>query len=71
MVVPTLVEMAEREYPFLMRHPTNREDAMQVLAIASWETQGRDTVDTARSELARLARGLGFIKDGGCWKKAA
>ncbi|HTF57422.1 MAG TPA: hypothetical protein VK661_09340 [Planctomycetota bacterium] len=70
MVSAPLLELADREFPFLMRHPTNREDAIQVLAITSWETQGRDTVEAARTQLSELARGLGYRKDGDRWRKA-
>lgn len=55
-----LVEMAEREFPNLMRHRTNREDALQVLRIAQWQTKGVEALVVARAELERLECDLGL-----------
>ena len=71
MLSAPMLELADREFPFLMRHPTNREDAIQVLTISAWETQGGDVVEAVRSGLSQLARDLGWQKDGARWKKAA
>jgi hypothetical protein len=69
MVPVALVELAEREFAFLMRHA--QEDAMQVLAMAHCESQGKDTTTVARAELSQLARDLGYRREGDVWRRAA
>jgi len=59
-VAVPLIEMAEREFPSLMRHRTNREDALQVLRLVQWQTGGRNAFAVASRELARLEIDLGL-----------
>jgi len=69
MVPVALVQLAEREFAFLMRDA--QEDAMQVLALAHCESQGKDSITVARAELSQLARDLGYRRDGETWRRAA
>lgn len=55
-----LVEMAHREFPKLMRHQTNREDALQVLRMVQWQTHGVNALPVAYDELVQLEIDLGI-----------
>lgn len=55
-----LLEMAEREFPRLMRHRTNREDALQVLRMVQWQTGGVNPLPVAYEELTQLEIDLGL-----------
>jgi len=55
-----LIEMAEREFPRLMRHRTNREDALQVLRMVQWQTGGINPLPVAYEELVQLEIDLGL-----------
>jgi hypothetical protein len=55
-----LVAIAEREFPRLMRHRTNREDALQVLRLVQWQTGGRNILPVLRRELIQLEIDLGL-----------
>lgn len=55
-----LLEMAEREFPKLMRHRTNREDALQVLRMVQWQTRGQNALLVAYEELIQLEIDLGI-----------
>ena len=59
----SLLDMAEKEFPDLMRHPTNREDALQELALAQWATGGVDAIQAARDALAWLRYDLGLVPE--------
>lgn len=59
-VAAPLLQMAEREFPKLMRHRTNREDALQVLRMVQWQTRGVNVADAARKELTQLESDLGL-----------
>lgn len=55
-----LVAIAEREFPRLMRHRTNREDALQVLRLVQWQTGGRNALLFMRRALTELEIDLGL-----------
>ena len=55
-----LLEMAERKFPKLMGHRTNREDALQVLRMVAWETRGQNALPVAYDELVQLEIDLGI-----------
>jgi len=55
-----LLEMAERKFPKLMRHRTNREDALQVLRMVQWQTRGVNALAMAHDELVQLEIDLGL-----------
>ena len=59
-VAVPLLQMAEREFPKLMRHRTNREDALQVLRMVQWQTRGVNVTAAARAELRQLESDLGL-----------
>ena len=59
-VAVPLIGLAEREFPKLMRHDTNREDALQVLRMVQWQTRGVNVIEAARTELTQLERDLGL-----------
>lgn len=59
-LTPALLEMAEREFPKLMRHRTNREDALQVLRMVQWRTGGVNPLPVAYEELILLEIDLGL-----------
>ena len=59
-VAVPLIGLAEREFPKLMRHDTNREDALQVLRMVQWQTRGVNVAEAARKELCRLELDLGL-----------
>ncbi len=59
-VAVPLIEMAEREFPRLMRHRTNREDALQVLRLVQWQTKGHNALPVAYEELIQLEIDLGL-----------
>jgi len=59
-VAVPLLQMAEREFPKLMRHRTNREDALQVLRMVQWQTRGVNVAEAARKELRQLELDLGL-----------
>jgi hypothetical protein len=59
-VAVPLIEMAERAFPKLMRHRTNREDALQVLRLVQWQTQGHNALAVASQELTQLEIDLGL-----------
>lgn len=59
-VAVPLIEMAEREFPRLMGHRTNREDALQVLRMVQWQTQGLNALAEASRELLQLEIDLGL-----------
>jgi hypothetical protein len=62
----SLVSLAEREFPRLMDHSTNREDALQTIALVQHGLIGRDSGETeraARRHLAWLVYELGLVSD--------
>jgi hypothetical protein len=63
LVSSLLVELAEREFPRLMRSRNNREDALQTLALTEHATQGEGAVDHARHALAWLEYELGVVAE--------
>jgi len=71
MVSATLVCWAEVEFPFLMFHPDNRDDAMQELAMSKVEMDGNEDARAARATLSALAHRLGYRRTGDGWKKVA
>ncbi len=71
MVSATLVTWAEVEFPFLMLHPDNRDDAMQELETSKVEMDGRECARSSRAALAALAHRLGYRRIGDGWRKMA
>jgi len=69
MVPVPLVRFAMEEFKFLFDRA--HDDVMQVLAMVQWRTQGTDTKNAARAELSKLARDLGYRRDGDTWSRAA
>ena len=55
-----LLEMAVRQFPKLMGHRTNREDALQVLRMVQWQTRGVNVFPVAYDELVQLEIDLGL-----------
>jgi len=56
-----LVEFAEREFPKLMKHRANREDALQTLHLVEHATKGKGAEDAARHALAWLEYELNVV----------
>jgi len=56
----SLLQMAEQRFPKLMRHRTNREDALQVLRMVQWQTCGINALPMAYDELVQLEIDLGI-----------
>jgi len=55
-----LLKLAEEKFPKLMRHRTNREDALQVLRMVQWQTKGNNALPVAERELVQLEVDLGL-----------
>ena len=56
-----LLALAESEFPRLMEHRTNREDAIQTLALVQFATRGEHALEIARHALSWLEYELGVV----------